>query len=318
MKTPATTAGMDAAMAAETRAAPVSASAATVGLVGLGLLGSAVAERLVRAGYRVVGYDLKPERVAALASLGGHGATSLAAVAAACRIVITALPTLDAVEQAICGSGGILDDAQRHSVIVQMSTVSPRFVQRLEETARMRGVGLLDAPISGTSTMVARGEGLIVVGGDRGAFDRCRPVLEAVARRVYHVGHCGRASQIKLVTNLVMGLNTVALAEGLMLARRSGLDPAETLEILAESAASSRMLEVRGPLMVAGRFDPMVTTEVFLKDLALILEEAAALGAPVPLGALMRQLLEAAAAYGWAGQDLAVVAAVYDRLAALK
>lgn len=286
-----------------------------IGLVGLGLLGTAVADLLVRAGYRVIGYDVRPERAATLTALGGDAVASLTTVARESSVVLTLLPSPEAVEAVVCGPDGLVASAHAGTCIVQMSTVSPALVQRLAERAGEAGVPLLDAPVSGTSAMVARREGVIAVAGDRAAFDRCRPLLETLARRVYYVGDCGRASQLKLVTNLVMGLNTVALAEGLTLARKGGLDLAETLEFLRESAAGSRMLEIRGPLMVAGRFDPMMKAELFLKDLALILEEASSRAAPVPLAALMQQLVAAAAAQGWGGQDLAAVMAVYERLA---
>lgn len=288
-----------------------------MGVVGVGLLGSAVAGVLVEAGYPVVGYDVLPEKLAALAARGGRAAASAEEVARSARAVFVVLPTLEAVEEAIAGRDGALAGASRETVLVQMSTISPELAVRMEAAARSRGAAFLDAPVSGTSSMVARREGVVTAGGDRAAFESCRPVLEAMARRVFHVGRCGLGSYLKLVTNLVMGLNGVALAEGLTLARRAGLDPAQMVEVLAQGAAASKILEVRGPLMVEGRFDPLMKIDLFLKDIRLILEAGQALDVPLPLTGVMQQLYTAACAAGQAKDDLAGIVRVYQALAGL-
>ncbi|HEY6911728.1 MAG TPA: NAD(P)-dependent oxidoreductase [Myxococcales bacterium] len=282
-----------------------------VGIVGCGLLGSAVSRVLLEAGYAVVGTDLAPAALAGLASRGGEVVASAAEVARRARTVFAMLPTLESVEEAVAS---VLEGAAAGATIVQMSTISPQLAVRLEEAARARGVAFLDAPVSGTSGMVARREGVITVGGDRGAYDAALPVLEAVAKKVYFVGACGQGSMLKLVTNLIMGLNTAVVAEGLNLARRAGLDPAQAVEILAQGAGASRMLEVRGPLMVEGRFEPYMKVELFLKDIRLMIEAAQALHVPLPLGSAMQQLFTAAYAGGQEKEDLASVLKVYERM----
>jgi len=310
----------------------------TIGVVGVGLLGSAVSGVLLQAGYEVVGHDLVPERLAALTARGGRTAGSAAEVARSARAVFTILPTLEAVEEAITGPDGVLagaetwppsggqvgghegaaaDEPTHPTVIIQMSTISPELALRMDEAARARGAAFLDAPVSGTSSMVARRDCVVTVGGERAAFEASRPVLEALAKRVFHVGPCGMGSYLKLVTNLIMGLNGVVLAEGLTLARRAGLDPAQTLEVLSQGAAASKILEVRGPLMVEGRFDPLMKVDLFLKDIRLILEAAQALHVPVPLTAAMQQLYTAAFAAGQGKEDLSGVVRVYEALAGL-
>ncbi|MFL5453119.1 MAG: NAD(P)-dependent oxidoreductase, partial [Myxococcales bacterium] len=203
------------------------------------------------------------------------------------------------------------------TVIVQMSTISPDLAVRMDEAARSRGAALLDAPVSGTSAMVARRDCVITVGGDRSRFDSCRIILEELAKKVFHVGACGMGSYLKLVTNLVMGLNGVVLAEGLTLARRAGLDPAQTLEILRHGAAASKILEVRGPLMVEGRFDAMMKVDLFLKDIRLMLEAGQSLHVPLPLASAMQQFYTAAYASGQAKDDLATVVRVYEAMSGL-
>ncbi len=289
----------------------------TVGVVGVGLLGSAVAGVLADAGYPVVGYDIVPEKLAALRGRGGRAVSSAAEVARSARALFLVLPTLEAVEEAISGREGALAGASRETVLIQMSTISPELAVRMDEAARARGAALLDAPVSGTSNMVARREGVVTVGGERAAFDGCRTILEAIAKRVFHVGRCGMGSWVKLVTNLIMGLNGVVLAEGLTLARRAGLDPAQMVEILSQGAAASKILEVRGPLMVEGRFDPLMKVDLFLKDIRLILEAAQALHVPLPLTSTMQQLYTAAHAAGQAKEDLSSIVRVYEAMAAL-
>ncbi|HYV67791.1 MAG TPA: NAD(P)-dependent oxidoreductase [Myxococcales bacterium] len=291
---------------------------AAIGVVGVGLLGSAVSGVLLEAGHRVIGHDVVADQVQALTARGGRGARSAAEVARNARIVFTVLPTLDSVEQAIAGPEGILAGASKETVIVQMSTISPDLAVRMEQAARARGAALLDAPVSGTSAMVARRDCVITVGGERAAFEACRPILETLARKVFHVGPCGMGSTVKLVTNLVMGLNGVVLAEGLTLARRAGVDPAQMLEVLRHGAASSKMLEVRGPLMVEGRFDAMMKVDLFLKDIRLMLEAAQALHVPLPLTGAMQQLYTAALAAGQAKDDLASIVRVYEAMAGIQ
>jgi 3-hydroxyisobutyrate dehydrogenase-like beta-hydroxyacid dehydrogenase len=238
-------------------------------------------------------------------------------VAAQTDVVFTILPTLASVEDAITGRGGVLGGAGKDTIIIQMSTISPALAIRMEEAARARGVAFLDAPVSGTSSMVARRDCVVTVGGDRAAFERSLPVLDAMAKRVFHVGSCGMGSYLKLVTNLIMGLNGVVLAEGLTLARRAGLDPAQTLEILRHGAAASKILEVRGPLMVEGRFDPLMKVDLFLKDIRLMLEAGQELHVPLPLTGMMQQFYTAALAGGQAKDDLSGVIRLYEELAGL-
>jgi 3-hydroxyisobutyrate dehydrogenase-like beta-hydroxyacid dehydrogenase len=290
---------------------------ATVAVIGVGLLGGAVSGVLIDAGYDVVGYDVLPEKLAALEARGGRAARSAAEAARSAREVFVVLPTLESVAEAITGPEGVLAGASKETVIVQMSTISPELAVRMDEAARARGAALLDAPVSGTSGMVARRDCVVTVGGEKEAFERGRAVLEAIARKVFHVGPCGSGSFLKLVTNLVMGLNGVVLAEGLTLARRAGLDPGQTIEILSHGAAASKILEVRGPLMAEGRFDPLMKVDLFLKDLRLIVEAAQALHVPVPLTATMQQLYTSAFAAGQAKDDLAGIVRVYEAMAGM-
>jgi 2-hydroxy-3-oxopropionate reductase len=285
-----------------------------IGIVGVGLLGTAVAERLLDAGLEVSGYDTRPAQLAVLRPRGLRPVAGAAETARGADAVFTILPSLDSVERVV---RELIETAGGETVLVQMSTISPALTRSLAGAAEARGLGFLDAPVSGTSAMVARGDCTIFVGGDPTRVEACRPIFDAIARTTLHVGEVGQASLAKLATNLLVGLNTAALAEALVLGVKGGLEPQKLLDLLRDSAAASRMLEIRGPLMVTHRFDPQMKIELFLKDFTLMLEEGRRLGVPLPLTTLTQQLCSATATTGRAGQDLAAMVTTFERLAGL-
>jgi 3-hydroxyisobutyrate dehydrogenase-like beta-hydroxyacid dehydrogenase len=279
----------------------------TVGLVGVGLLGSAIATRLRAAGHGVVGHDIVPACVERLVALGGAPATSAAEVARASDLVCTMLPSLAAVEEAILGAGGAAEGARPGQTICQMSTISPALTERLARETASRGLTFLDCPVSGTSGMVAQGHGVIFVGGERVLYERWRPLLESILPGAVHVGAAGQAMLLKLVANLLVALNSAAAAEALSLARRGGLDPQMALDVLRTGAGASRMLDVRGPMMVHGEFPAQMKLDLFMKDLRLIQDAAGVVGARVPLTDVAERLYAAAQTRGHGPEDLAVV-----------
>lgn len=286
-----------------------------VGIVGLGLLGTAVASRLLQGGVEVTGYDVRPEQTHALASAGLRAAENTAAACEGADAVFTVLPTLESVEEVLCGPAGVLEATPKDAVIVQMSTVSPELARRIGSAAASRGYGFLDAPISGTSAMVAAGDCTLLVGGDAAHLEACRPLFAAVARRTVHMGEVGAASLAKLATNLLVALNTAAVAEALVLGARGGLDKAKLLDAWEGTAASSRMMEIRGPLMAEGRYPPQMKLDLFMKDLHLMLEECRRLKAPLPLTEVAERLYAAAADAGRGSEDLASVMTSVESLA---
>lgn len=286
-------------------------------IVGAGLLGSAVASRLLKAGFEVTGYDIRPQQIEALRSQGLRRAASVAEASVGADAIFTILPSLESVESVVSGPGGLVETAPREATLIQMSTISPDLTRRLGEAAAAKGLGFLDTPMSGTSAMVAQGDCVIIVGGDPARVEACRPIFDAIARRTFHVGGVGMASLAKLATNLLVGLNTVAVAEALVLAAKGGLSPAVLVEMLAESAAASKMLEIRGPLMVERRFEPQMKIELFLKDFRLMLEEGQHVGAALPLTSLAYQLALATAASGRGEEDLAAIVTTFERLAGM-
>ncbi len=283
-----------------------------VGIVGLGLLGHAVASRLRAAGQDVVGHDVVAEKNAALTALGGRAVASIADVTRGADLVCVVLPSLATVEEAVLGDGGVLAHARGGQIVAQMSTISSVLTERLAAAAAARGVDFLDCPVSGTSGMVAKGDGLFMLGGKRDVVERVTPVLRTVLPKVVHVGEPGQAMTLKLIANLLVALNSAAAAEALTMARKAGLDPARVVEMLAGGAATSRMFEVRGPMIARGSFPAEMKLELFMKDLHLIREEARRVGASLPLTTVAERLFEAARSSGHGGEDLAVVARLLE------
>ncbi len=289
-----------------------------IGIIGVGLLGSAVASRLLKGKFEVRGYDTRPEQVKALQAEGLKAAKSIAEAAAETDAVFTILPSLESVEAAVLGRDGLVETAPRSATLIQMSTISPDLTRRLAKAAAAGGLGFLDAPMSGTSAMVEWGDCSIFVAGDPRQAETCQPIFDAIAKKTHYVGDVGMAALAKLATNLLVGLNTAALAEALVLGAKGGLAPAVLLDVLKESAAASKMVDVRGPLMVSHRFDPQMKVDLFLKDFKLMLEEGQRLGVSLPLTSITQQLATATAATGRGEEDLAAIVTILERLAGLE
>lgn len=282
-------------------------TAETVGLVGVGLLGKALAERLLRAGFSVVGYDVNSERGQALAALGGRAADSLGEIACCSRVLLS-LPDTPIVETVLHELGPQL---RAGTYLVDTTTGDPERTAALGANLARQGIHYLDATISGSSEQVRAGEAVVMVGGEPASSERCADLFACFAKEWFHVGPWGSGARMKLVINLVLGLNRAVLAEGLSLARASGLDLRETLRVLRAGAAYSRVMDTKGQKMIAGEFQPQARLAQHLKDVRLILAEAERVGALVPLSQVHRDLLEWVEARGWGEEDNAAVIRAY-------
>lgn len=270
-----------------------------VGLIGIGLVGTAAAERLLAAGLAVIGFDVAEERRAALRALGGEAADEMRAVAA-CERILLSLPT-----SAIAGA--VLDELRPvlrpGTLLIDTTTGAPEDAVRFAEQARTAGAEYVDATVGGSSRQVRAGEAILICGGSEDAFRRCADLFAVLGRRAFHVGPAGSGARMKLVLNLVLGLNRAVLAEGLEFARSSGIDPALALEVLESGPAYSRAMETKGPKMLAGSFEPEARLSQHLKDVRLILAAGARQGARLPLSTLHAELLAEVEAAGGGGLD---------------
>lgn len=284
-----------------------------IGLVGLGLVGQAIAARLVAAGYAVHGFDLREEARNALQSLGGTALPSVRAVGAACPCVLLAVFDTSDVLSVLEQDEGLLAHGHAVQCVIDCSTGTPEALQALAARLHARGIDLLEAPLSGSSQQIAAGEATQLLGGDAAAIARWAPVLDAIARQRVHVGPAGMAARAKLATNLVLGLNRAVLAEGMAFAESQGIAPEAFLALVLATPARSAAAEIKGPLMVSGRFEPQSRIRQHLKDVGLMLEAARAAGQPLPLSEAHARLMREAVAAGDGDLDNAAIVRQWRR-----
>lgn len=286
-----------------------------VGLIGIGLMGTAFAERLLAGGFAVVGYDVEPSRRAALRDLGGKAVPQAASVAKHCRRIILSLPDSDVVREIV---GEMSKQLGAGHIILDTTTGDPQTAVEIGRALGRRGAAYLDATVSGNSTQARRRDAVVMAGGPLQAFEQCRDVLECFARAAFHLGSWGSGSRMKLVTNVVLGLNRAALAEGLSFAAALGFDLEQTLAVLRESAAYSRVMDIKGGRMIRGDFAPEARLSQHLKDVRLILDTGAEAGARLPLSRTHKDLLERAEAAGLGALDNSAIIRVFQKRAAGK
>jgi putative dehydrogenase len=275
-----------------------------VGFVGLGVMGSAMSGHLLEAGFAVVGYDVDPRRLTEHRERGGLTASSVREVCRRCDLVVTSLPSEAAFTE-------VVRDLTDEVTVVETSTLS---LEAKLAARQLLGPRLLDCPLSGTGAQ-ARDKDLVVYvsGDDAEAKQRLGVVLDAFARSWHDVGEFGNGTRMKIVANHLVTIHNLASAEALLLARRAGLDPERALRALADGAGTSRMLEVRGPAMIAGEYEPAaMRVQLFGKDLDIIAAFAQAVGSPTPLFSASTPYYDTALAQGRGQQDTACLFAVLD------
>jgi 3-hydroxyisobutyrate dehydrogenase-like beta-hydroxyacid dehydrogenase len=282
----------------------------TVGMIGLGLMGTALTERLLEAGYAVWVHNRTRQKADALVACGAQWADNPLAV---CDRVLISVYTTDTVEEVLGQLDGGLRPGQ---ILIDTTTGEPEQTVRLGARLAARGVQYLDAPISGSSEQTRRGEATAIVGGPQEAFAACRDLFDCCVQKTIYAGPCGSGSRMKLVSNLVLGLNRAALAEGLVFARALGIDLEAALQVLMGSMAYSRIMDTKGRKMIEGDFRTQARLSQHLKDIRLILAAAASAGQELPLTETHRQLLEAAEAAGFGDADNSAIIRAFDRRSA--
>jgi len=277
--------------------------AAPVAIVGLGLMGEVYAQRLLDAKIPVIGFDIDPARRARLMEIGGKAIDSIAALAKPARCIIIAVFNTEQVENVLENHLLPALGDESNKIVLCMSTCDPDRVAALAKRVMPRGIRYLDVPVSGTSDQVRRGDGVALIGGDPAIADDVTDVLDALFVRRFLVGKIGDGGRAKLAVNLILGLNRLALAEGLVFAERLGLDPAAFLEVARGSASYSQVMETKGPKMVRGDFSPEGRVKQTLKDAHLMLDQANAVGQKLSMLEVHADVLEACARAGEADLD---------------
>jgi putative dehydrogenase len=283
-----------------------------VGLIGLGAMGLGMAGSLRRAGEQVHVYDVRAEACRAFAAGGGVACASPAEVAAQCEVVVSVVVNAAQTEQVLFGPGGAAAAMQRGSLFVMCSTVDPNWSMALEE--RLAGLGLLylDAPISGGAAKAASGQMTMMTAGRPEAYAKAGKLLEAMAAKVYRLGHrAGNGSKVKIINQLLAGVHIAAAAEAMALGLREGVDAEALYEVITNSAGNSWMFENRMAHVLKGDYTPLSAVDIFVKDLGLVLDTARATKFPLPLASTAHQMFMQASSAGHGREDDAAVIKIF-------
>ena len=288
----------------------------TVGVIGLGIMGSAMSRNLVKAGFTVVGYDVLPKAMDALAGLGGKPVGSVTEVGAAAELVITSLPSAKAMFDVV-RELKTLPRADR--IVAETSTFTLEDKTAAQRQLEDAGIVMLDCPLSGSGVQAWERDVLVYGSGPKEAYDRFLPVFNGFSRAPHHLGPFGNGSKMKYVANLMVAVHTVVAGEAFALARKAGLDPAQMFAVVRDGAAGSRALDVRGEMLIADEYLPIRTMplELWRKDMRVIADFANGLACPTPMFSAAVPLYNAAVASGYGHQDTAAVCAVIETMAGL-
>jgi 2-hydroxy-3-oxopropionate reductase len=274
-----------------------------VGFVGLGIMGRPMAENLMRADYELTVYNRSPKKAEELAEKGARVAPGVAELAERSDLIITMLPGPPEVEAVVAGESGLLAGAREGSLLVDMSTSSPTLARELAAEAHRRGVGMLDAPVSGGDVGAIEGTLSIMAGGSRENFEKAKPLFEVMGETVIHVGPSGAGQVAKAANQIVVALTIEAVSEALVLGSKGGVDPVKLLDVLGGGLAANKVMEVKREKFLSGDFSPGGKVEFHHKDLGIALATARELGVALPATALVAEMFAALRAKGRASWD---------------
>ncbi len=289
-----------------------------IGFIGLGIMGKPMARNLRKAGYAPTVYNRSRPAMEELKREGATLGSSAKDVAAASEVVITMLPNSPDVEAVVLGANGVLEGAQPGTTVIDMSTISPLASQTIYEEAKKKKVNTLDAPVSGGEKGAIEGTLSIMVGGDREVFEAVLPILQAMGKTITYMGAAGAGGFTKLANQVIVALNLTAIGEALTLGGKAGLDPERLIQALGGGMAGSRCLEMKGPQIIKGNFQPGFTIDLHHKDLGLIMEAARALQVPLPTTAVVQELFSALRVKGRGAWDHSAVITILEELAGVQ
>ena len=287
-----------------------------VGQVGLGIMGGSFAKHLLSAKCGVIGYDPDKKASAALVANGGYSVASAAEVARQTMIIITSLPSYKAMEGAFFGKGGIAEGARKGTIVIEASTMPLDIKQGIHDRCAKLGITVLDCPISGTGAQAAVKDISVYASGDEIAVKRCDKVFKGFARSMHYCGAFGNGSKLKFIANLLVTIHNLSAAEAMVMGLKSGLDLNLVYKVIKDGAGTSRMFEVRGPMMIKDDYSAAtMKMDVYQKDIDIISEYAAANHIPVPLFEASKAYYSAGLSQGRAKQDTGAVCAVLEQMA---
>ena len=289
-----------------------------VGFVGLGIMGGAISNNLLKAGHQVIGYDVSPEALAQFVANGGQVAKSPLEVANTTPYLFTSLPTEKVVREVFTGASGLCQ-SQLPNVVMELSTMP--LTLKMDMHQAMQGVDkyFMDCPVSGTGAQAITGDLIVFASGNKDAFEKVKEIFPSMSKSNYYLGECGNGSKMKYLANLLVGIHNAAAGEVFALASKAGMNLDDVYEVLKDSAGGSKMFAIRGPLMVNNEYDKVTATvNTFMKDLSIISKFAADLNCPTPLFDTTHQLYYSSLNQGFGEEDTAVVCKVLEQMAGVK
>jgi 3-hydroxyisobutyrate dehydrogenase-like beta-hydroxyacid dehydrogenase len=287
-----------------------------LGFIGLGAMGEVIVPRLMQAGYTVTGWNRSREKAAPLIAAGMRYAETSRAVAEQSEIVFCIVTDAEAVRAVALGPDGVVAGLRKGGVFIDMSTIAPDASRSIAAEFAKAGSIMLDAPISGSPVTVKQGNASLMVGGDKAAYERVKPVLLAIGPKITHIGGNGLACQMKIAVNLLLMVEVIAFGEAVALAEKGGVAREVALDAVLKSVAASPVLGYRGPFILEGKMPAVPLADVTLqqKDMLLALELGRKLGSPVPLAAAANEMMNACRGMGLDHHDFVVAHQVYRRL----
>ena len=279
---------------------------ATIGIVGLGIMGGAIARNLLAAGFGVRGYDVDAARFEALKPTG-IATKSAGEAAEGADVVLTSLPSIKALDDTVAS---LLAAKRSGLVVAELSTLPIEAKEKARAALAAGGLTLLDCPLSGTGAQAVTKDLAVYASGERAAYERAEPVFRGFARVTHYLGAFGNGSKMKFIANLLVAVHNVASAEAMVLGMKAGLDPETIVKVIASGAGNSRVFELRAPLMASGDYAPTMKIDIWQKDMSIIADFAKALGVTLPTFAASAPVYDAAQAAGFGGEDTAAVAKV--------
>jgi 2-hydroxy-3-oxopropionate reductase len=286
-----------------------------IGFIGLGIMGKPMAMNLLKAGYELTVYDIRPEPVKEVVAAGAKEGKSSKDVAAQSEVVITMLPNSPDVKKAVLGENGVLAGAKAGMILIDMSSIAPLVSKEVAAEAEKKGVEMLDAPVSGGEPKAKDGTLSIMVGGEKEVFKQVENILKVMGASAVLVGDIGSGNTTKLANQIIVALNIAAMSEAMVLATKAGVDPEKVFQAIRGGLAGSTVLNAKMPLVLDGNFKPGFRIELHIKDLANALDTAHEIGVPVPLASGVMEIMQALKVDGKGSNDHGGIVQFYEKIA---
>jgi 2-hydroxy-3-oxopropionate reductase len=285
------------------------------GFIGLGIMGKPMAKNLLKAGYRLVVFDINAAPMKELAAAGAETATSPKEVAEKCDVVVTMLPNSPHVRAVLLGPQGVIEGAGPGKTVIDMSSIAPLASREIASLLAEKGVEMLDAPVSGGEPKAIDGTLSVMVGGKKDVFERCHSIMKSMAASVVRVGDSGAGNVAKLANQIVVALNIAAMSEALVLAAKAGVQPDLVYQAIRGGLAGSTVLDAKAPLVMDRKFSPGFRVNLHIKDLGNVLETSREIGVPLPLTAAVMEMMQALKVDGLGDADHCSLVRHYEKMA---